>query len=464
MKTGKVIASAANTALAAISSLGGISLPGAALKRYYMSDLFVCNKIKPIGRYTLKDTMMSGFWAGNGFDINVKCGNMGLLQVHCNTNEKVFLAVFIDGIKEPRSNMITADSRFITMKIPKGAHTVRIIRDTQISKEPGKYFYFDKLEFNGKILTPPALNEKYIEIIGDSIACGDGANGKYESGCSWNDPEDHSFVMSFAYKLASALGADYSVVARGGIGLLGDTSGSQESAGKKKIPMQEIYEFTNGFEGLIGGERYSFERKPDFIILELSGNDTTTMEDVWKRKVIDFVERIRELNGSGVPIIWSGRSEVHHATVCEIINENAIKNGGFYACRYVYGGSGAAALKTQTAGHPSDAEQTEIADNLIKYLIDQEVIKMADFETPEVEVNEAAPVAEATETEVAEAQVTEAEIAEELAEEEKPTLIDKALEKATPKNVAIAGGAVATAVAGVLTVLGIKKHKKKKAE
>lgn len=364
-------------AMASATFLGGIKIQSLNIKTYDVGTLVEKGKAKPLGRHSIKEGKLSGFWAGNGIEMNVKCKGEGNLQLVCDTNEKVFLAVFIDGEYQERAEAITESKKDIIIKIPDGKHNIRIIRDNQIDKTGTKYFYFDTLNFDGEILKKPDDKKLYIEVIGDSIACGDGANGQYVKGQSWTDPEDHSFVKGFAYKLSVALDADYSVVARGGIGLLGDTSGSQESAGNKKVTMQEIYDYTNGFYDM-GKEEclYSFERKPDLIVFELSGNDTTAMEDVWRQKVILFLSHVREVNGADVPIVWSGRSRIHCATILAIIRDNALPGGNFHSCFYEYGGSGAAALKTQTSGHPSAFEQTQISDNMIKFLDENSIIKL----------------------------------------------------------------------------------------
>ena len=371
-KVAKVI-----TDVAAVT--GGINIRAGA-NQHKVGALLKRNKIKPIGRVCEVQGKMSGFWSACGFEINLCANSDCSLRLLCETNDIVYLAVYVDGVKQERANAITAEMGDLYVALEKGEHTVRIVRDTQINKEADKYFYYCLIEFDGKILKRPFDNEFYIEIIGDSIACGDGALGVYEEGKAWKNPEDHSAVAGFAYKLAEDLCADYSIVARGGIGLLKDNSGSQESEKKElRTTMQDIYGFTNGYFDMERKQnRYKFRRKPDLIILELSGNDITAKEDEWKACVEDFIKTIRKENGKSVPIIWSGRNKIHAETINTIIEEGKIKN--FYACKYLYGGSGSAALTTQKSGHPSAAEQTEISDNLLKFINSNGLLKRENVE------------------------------------------------------------------------------------
>ncbi len=377
------IATFLSATLAAITVAGGIKLPvTAAKKSYEISDLIKNEKIKLIGRSLQEDNKLEVDFGGSGFEFNIKSEGERI-RIVCETNEVVYLAAFVDGELKDRESAISNNINDLFVDVPAGEHTVRIIRDTQIDRDTTSYFRFLTIETEGKFGKKPAETENYFEVIGDSIACGDGALGVYQAGKSWKNPEDHSAVKSFAYVLSEKLGWDCSIVARGGIGLLRDTSGSQESADKTKIPSQDIYPYALGYKGLAkqSGE-WDFKRRPNFIVIELGGNDSTEFEDQWKIEMEGFIKLIREKNGSGIPIIWMNRNPIHYATMQRLIDNEFADDKQIYAFQCTYGGSGSAALATQKAGHPSSAEQAKLADDLLKYLTKNEIVKEPEKSEP----------------------------------------------------------------------------------
>lgn len=368
------VLSAAAVTAAVISGTCILNVRAADTTVYNVGTLAEEGRAKALGRTSVTGNILSSYWSGSGFEINIEAEG-GNFTVEALTNEKIYLAVFVDGTQLERGAAITSEQKTLTFEISPGSHTVRIVRDTQISTNAGNYFFFQSIAFAGEVLEAPVEKEMYVEIIGDSIACGDGALGVYTPGKAWQPPEDDSAVCSFGYYLAEMLNADYSIVARGGIGLLKDTSGSQESSGSTKITMDEIYGCTNGYADMQTSEgKYAFERKPDLIILELGANDSNTYESQWQENVVSFIEQIHSKNGNEVPIVWVGKNNTHYGTMQTLLRTE-LKGKNVYAFQYTYGGSGSAALATQTSGHPSAAEQKAFAENILRFLKEKELDK-----------------------------------------------------------------------------------------
>ncbi len=430
-KVKKFLSVISAAAVTVASALGGVQVSVfAESKEVSVVSLITDKKAKTFGRYAVVDGKMQVEWSAGGFEINVQSKADTEMRVVCDTNEKIYLAVFVDGEALDRESPISEHINDIYIPIKKGKHTVRILRDSGNSANYDAYFYFDKLEFDGKILDAPKDNDMFIEVIGDSIACGLGSLGTYTAGQAWRTPEDHSGVKGFGYKVAEGLGADYSIVARGGIGLFSDKAGSQEAVEDGKTTMQQIYPYTNGNSDLTNKTNpYSFERKPDLILLELGANDGTNAEEQWRKAYIDFVKELRNRNGNDVPIVWVGKNQTHFLTVTAAINDELKDDGHLYALVHEYGGSGSAALATQKAGHPSAAEQTVFAKTILKFLKTNNIIDVPD-EKPKTKTEKT----ESTDT-----------------------------KSSTVKTAAIAGGVGAAAVAAaIITAVSVRKKKKKK--
>lgn len=371
MRFSKVISLISAICLSATSVLSGGTVGAVAQsKTHKIVDLIHSGKVKTFGRYREEDEKMTSYWSANGFEINVKAKSATTLRVICSSNATVFLAAFVDGKQQDRESAISPQITDLFVEIPKGEHTVRVLRDSPITNDAFAYFYFESIEFEGEILKANKNTDFYLEVIGDSIACGNGSLGTFLKGQAWKNPDDHSAVKGFGYRIAEELGCDYSLVCRGGIGLLKDTSGSQEEQSvKTKVTMDEIYNLTNAYVDLNNNaEEYSFERKPNLILLELGANDNAQFEDMWEPLLVDFIKQLRQKNGENVPIVWVGKNLTHFSTVKRVIASTLSDDKNLYAFQFNYGGSGSAALSTQTAGHPSSLEQKAFANEIMRFL------------------------------------------------------------------------------------------------
>lgn len=85
-------------------------------------------------------------------------------------------------------------------------------------------------------------------------------------------------------------------------------------------------------------------------------------------KLLLMIDMIREIHGADVKIVWAGKNQSQLDCMKNIISERADTDPNLYAMRYEYGGSGSAALASQTSGHPGAEEQKGFADALVAFL------------------------------------------------------------------------------------------------
>ena len=118
-----------------------------------------------------------------------------------------------------------------------GRHSVLLVRSTE--------GYMGLSEFRGFIVdddadiaAPDARKKRRIEFVGDSITAG-AVNDGVRSGENYNDIEDND--MSFGPQLARALGADYSVLAKSGEGVIHNWA---ESWPGKEVHTADRYAWT----------------------------------------------------------------------------------------------------------------------------------------------------------------------------------------------------------------------------
>lgn len=353
------------------------TVASAAAVTYQLVNLLSEGKIKPLGRTQASKAgdSITADWSGSGFDINVS-GDGGTMTIGFKASYSAYWAVLVDGTQIWRGQTATstAGSTF-SVTIPAGKHTVRVVKETQMSNSETGYSYLTTLAFGGTIEKAPANKGLYIEFVGDSITCGDGALGEYEPGVKWLGAHD-SATHSYAYYAAQKLGADYSLVARGGIGLFVGISEAEGTPQKKGI--QDIYNYTSAYNPTSNGE-YSFSRQPNVVFIELGANDSISSSDqyktiaYWKSLMEDFIDQVRSKNPNAQIVLHSTNATKYKALmeIKEARKESDPKIHTFY---YAYLGNGSAALDTQYAGHPDASDLERFGDALANFLKAQDIV------------------------------------------------------------------------------------------
>jgi len=333
------------------------------------------NKIKAMGRTQAGGNGILADWSGAGFEINVSGG--GAMSVGYYSNYETYWVIFVDNIRLTRIRAAASSAGTISFTVPDGSHTIGVIKDTQIQNNASGYCDLTTLSYDGTIHSAPANKELYIEFIGDSYSCGDGAAAKYEPGVQWSNA-DHAATQSFPWYTAKALNADYSIIARGGIGLFVGISEQEGTA--NKTGMQDIYSYTSGYRTSAGA--YSFTRQPDVIVVELGANDGLksgsyyTSIEYWTELLESFTDQVRSKNPNA-KIVFLSHNAVKHKAMMSVVEARKSTDPNLSAFFFSHNGNGSAALATQQDGHPSADDHKQLADALVKYF------KYADIITEE---------------------------------------------------------------------------------
>lgn len=182
------------------------------------------------------------------------------------------------------------------------------IRIVKLSESAMSTFSISGITVNGTAISPAENKERLIEFVGDSITCGYGVD---------DEDRDHHFstrtednTKTYAYKTASALDADYSMVSFSGYGII-----SGYSDGNNKVTAQTVPQFYSklGYSWSSRGYtpsdiEWSFNRKPDVIVINLGTNDNSYCKGIperceeYQREYVNFLKQIRGLNPDAVII------------------------------------------------------------------------------------------------------------------------------------------------------------------
>ena len=123
------------------------------------------------------------------------------------------------------------------------------------------------LSDGGKMLNAPKRSSRRIEFIGNSITCGYGIEADSAREKFTYDTENHYYT--FAARTARALGAEYNVVARSGIGMYRNYGGPAEGTPDGCLPA--LYDRTLFYDA---DEKWDFSSfQPDVVCVNLGTND-----------------------------------------------------------------------------------------------------------------------------------------------------------------------------------------------
>jgi lysophospholipase L1-like esterase len=162
-------------------------------------------------------------------------------------------------------------------------HTLEFYRQTESAQ--GITTFKGITVTGGALNTPPAAPGRLIEIIGDSISCGYG--DLCSSAGSGYKTSQQSAYDSWGAVAARSLGADVSIVARSGIGIYRDNTGSKTNT------MPNVYGQTHYSPA---APAWGFSPKPQAVIINLGTNDFQQGDPGranYEGAMLSFVQTIR---------------------------------------------------------------------------------------------------------------------------------------------------------------------------
>lgn len=181
-----------------------------------------------------------------------------------------YFMVQIDGSRPYKVSFNAPKDSVVTLAtaLPDGSHEVRIMYAIEGYQRVPEFRGFG-LDEGCKLLPPPALPERKIEFIGDSMTCGYGVETTDEKEGFSDETENHYYT--YAALTARALKAQHVVVARSGIGIYRNYNGPKTG---NADCMPRVYDRT-----LFGNENLKWDfaqYTPDVVCVNLGTNDVST--------------------------------------------------------------------------------------------------------------------------------------------------------------------------------------------
>ncbi|MBQ7566597.1 MAG: S-layer homology domain-containing protein [Oscillospiraceae bacterium] len=320
--------------------------------------------VKLLGRAEASSDGVTLNFPCDGVEFTTDC--TGEIKVQYSTKASHYLTAFVDGKETGARVTVPVGSGTVSIYrfIEPGEHTVRNVQDSEVNTSGSRAtIKAVVLQAKSKDVKPTAKKSLYIEYVGASTVAGCGTLGDPKT--AWSTAT-HSGTHSWAYLASETLNADYSIVAKGGIGFIKESG---------KVVYKPMYFCQNAW--VDKDAKASFSRIPDIMVYASGGNDKKPddLDQAYYLAAKEFLTEARKTLGSKTKIILTHgqMSDAKHLEAdLRAINELGGEANGFYVFQMPRGNGGVIATGASTP-HPSAADNVRAAAAFSEYV--QQLLK-----------------------------------------------------------------------------------------
>ncbi|BAX78436.1 SGNH/GDSL hydrolase family protein [Labilibaculum antarcticum] len=155
-------------------------------------------------------------WSGASVSLNFEGEN--LKATLKNSERDNYYNVIIDGVADTILHIDTLRKEYVLAKnLQKGKHNIQLFRRTEWTFGKTQFYGF-KIEGNAKLLPADSKKKRSIEFYGNSITAGHGVDDPTDQD-RWDSIYSNNY-HTYASVAARHFDAQYSCIARGGIGIM----------------------------------------------------------------------------------------------------------------------------------------------------------------------------------------------------------------------------------------------------
>ena len=266
------------------------------------------------------------------------------------------------GFNAQRDSLVT-----LAVALPQGKHTVRAMycMEGLFTHPEFKGFVLDE---GARLLPPPAIPDRKIEFIGNSITCGYGAESVEKTDPFEDETENH--YLTYANIVSDSLHAWHTSISRSGIGAYRNYDGPKEGS-SDNMPWQYEYTLFNDHS-----EKWDFSKyRPQLVCINLGTNDLSTPNydvKLFEKSYRSFLTLVRSKYPDAKIVLLTGSMlEDKEANIqkdvlnriCRDFNKKGDKQIYRFDMSHQMGDLGYGA-----SWHPSKAQHQKMASELLPYL------------------------------------------------------------------------------------------------
>ncbi len=251
--------------------------------------------------------------------------------------------------------------------LPDGVHQVRLMYVTEGYGRRAEFRGF-LLDNGQNLLPPPALSDRRIEFIGNSITCGYGVESTQSDAPFLDETCNHYYT--YAARTARNLDAEEIAVCRSGIGVYRNYDGPRTG---NKVNMNTEYSHTLLYDA---SEQWDFSRyQPQVVCINLGTNDTSTSgadPKLLKKGYENLLRQVRDAYANAKivflcgPMMSGDALKLAHKTMDEVVAE-ANRNGDSQVYRFDFKPHNGD-LGFGASWHPSYWQHEQMAGELTPFL------------------------------------------------------------------------------------------------
>ncbi len=328
---------------------------------YSFTDSAVRDKVKFQSATELTDKGVTLDWTASAVIVKAKCtGRVSFNMYVPKTPENLYFTVYVDGERLPtryQPTVVDAANKIYAVTFDMGEnaglHEIELVRQTQVNQAQVDLI---SVELQGELLKTEQ-NEQLIEFLGDSITCAHGNIAlDTEERAIGTDP-----TQGYAYLTAKALGVDYRIRSRSGIGIRKGYAGTSKTA-----DWISGYTTENAFRS---DNAYTEDRAPDVVCIYLGTNDLhfITDMDAFYQNIKTLAGIVREANPNA-KIVWigGGMTDKYNTMASDAMAELGGSAQGYYYHKMPSGMNGDSTGGAQ--GHPSVSQHQKMSETLVDFL------------------------------------------------------------------------------------------------
>ncbi len=272
-------------------------------------------------------------------------------------NSHNYLEIVIDNGK-PFRMQTSANTNIITVaeNLSAGDHTVLVCKDTE-----GATGYLEFVGFYCEKLEPlPAKPNRKIEFIGNSITCGNGSDLSVIPCGQGQWYDEHNAYMSYGPVTARALGAQWTISAYSGIGMI-------HSCCNLPIVMPQVFDKIDMLDDSLTWNFKAYT--PDVVTICLGQNDGIQDSSLFCGAYVNFIERLRRYYPKAAIVCLT--SPMANAELSAVLKKYLTGIAGFFRSQgdsRVYSYAFSRSFNNGCGGHPDMAQHQLIANELTAFL------------------------------------------------------------------------------------------------